>query len=684
MAQFAADFQGQAFDSVNDMWDSFKVQIHQTMNRRIPTKMSLARHTHPWMNGRIRRLIRRKQRAHKKARSTGNKRDMDRYKRLQHDVQYQIRSAHKDYMKTAVSDTFKENPKKFWAYVKSTGQEASGVSPLKNKDGFLKSDSTSKANILNEQFVSVFTKEDTSSLPDKGPSPYPSMPNIEVNWKGVHKLLKGLKPYKATGPDSIPAFILKAAADELAPILARIYQSSLDSGQVPTDWRDAWIVPVFKKGEKHKAAKYRPVSLTSITCKLLEHIIHSNVMAHFDKHDILKDNQHGFRKRRSCETQLAVTIQELASSLSKGNQVDIILLDFAKAFDKVAYSRLLYKLDFYGIRNQTNSWIKSFLENRRQEVVLDGSHSDQSDVLSGVPQGTVLGPLLFLAYINDMPESLRSSDCRLFADDSLLYCAVNKASDCQLLQQDLTALEQWEADWQMSFNPSKCTVIRVHTGRKVKFQSSYRLHGQTLEVVDGSKYLGVTVTDNLSWSKHVSAIAGKAHRSLGFLRRNFKHCSRQVKAATYTTVVRPVMEYAAPVWDPYRQADIKALDEVQRRAARYVYNDYTTRTPGCVTDMVKDLEWESLQDRRQISRLCLLYKIQHGLVDIDKAAYLKPGDSRTRSHMGFYQEHTRHEVYFNSFFPRTIREWNRLPASITSSATVDGFRASLFTRLGPA
>ena len=121
-----------------------------------------------------------------------------------------------------MSDTFKENPKKFWAYVKSTGQEASGVFPLKNKDGFLKSDSTSKANILNEQFVSVFTKEDTSSLPDKGPSPYPSMPNIEVNWKGVHTLLKGLKPYKATGPDSIPAFILKAAANELARILARI------------------------------------------------------------------------------------------------------------------------------------------------------------------------------------------------------------------------------------------------------------------------------------------------------------------------------------------------------------------------------------------------------------------------------------------------------------------------------
>ena len=568
--------------------------------------------------------------------------------------------------------------------MKNTRQEATGVSPLKNKDGFLKSDSTSKANILNDQFVSVFTKEDTSSLPDKGPSPYPSMPNIKVNWKGVHKLLKRLKPFKATGPDSIPAFILKAAADELAPILARIYQTSLDTGQVPSDWRDAWIVPVFKKGDKHKAANYRPVSLTSITCKLLEHIIHSNVMAHFDKHHILKDHQHCFRKRRSCETQLTVTIQEIASRLSKGNQVDIILLDFAKAFDKVPYSRLLHKLDFYGVRDQTSTWIRSFLENRKQRVVLDGSHSDRSDVLSVVPQGAVLGPLLFLAYINDMPESLRSSDCRLFADDSLLYCVVNKASDCELLQQDLTTLEQWEATWQMSFNPSKCTVIRVSTGRRHKFQSTYTLHGQTLDVVDGSKYLGVTVTDNLSWSKHVSDKAGKAHRFLGFLRRNFKHCSRQVKAATYTSVVRPVLEYAAPVWDPYRQADIKALEQVQRRAARYVYNDYTSRKSRCVTEMVKELGWESLQDRRQISRLSLLYKAHHGLVDIDKATYLKPGDSRTRSHTGFYQEHTAHEVYHNSFFPRTIRDWNRVPNSVTSVPTVDGFRACLFTRLGPA
>ena len=299
------------------MWQAFKTAIHQTIEKRVPSKLTLARNTHPWINTSIRRSIKRKQRAYRKARKTNKKRDRDRYKRLQHEVQWETRKAHRMYMED-VSKECKENPKRFWSFIKSKGQETNGVPPLKNKEGFLKSDSQNKANILNEQFQSVYTQEDTSSIPNKGPSPYQPMRDITVNWKGVHKLLKGLKPYKATGPDSIPSFILKSAADEIAPILTVIYQYSLDTGEVPQDWKDAWIVPAFKKGEKHKAANYRPISLTSITCKLLEHILHSSIMAHFDKHNIIRDNQHGFRKRRSCETQLIVTIQEIASRVAKG------------------------------------------------------------------------------------------------------------------------------------------------------------------------------------------------------------------------------------------------------------------------------------------------------------------------------------------------------------------------------
>ena len=252
-------------------------------------------------------------------------------------------------------------------------------------------------------------------MPDKGQSPHPSMPNITFKTKGIAKLLQNLNQYKAAGPDSLPTFILKVAATEIAPVFTKIFQKSYDTGTVPSDWRDANIVPIYKKGDKQQPSNYRPVSLTSISYKIMEHIVHSNIMGHFEKNNILCDEQHGFRKKRSCESQLITTIEGIASQLPSGkDQVDVILLDFSKAFDKVPHQRLIHKLYFYGVRGENLLWVKSFLNARKQRVLLDGKTSDQTDVSSGVPQGTVNGPLYFLAFINDLPECT-SSETRLFA-----------------------------------------------------------------------------------------------------------------------------------------------------------------------------------------------------------------------------------------------------------------------------
>ena len=398
-------------------------------------------------------------------------------------------------MEDIVSDDLQKNPKRFWSYVKSRKQDASQIVTLKSKDGFLHSDTDTKASILNQQFQSVYTKEDTSTLPDLGTSPHPTMDNIVIHERGVYKLLKGLRPFKATGPDEVPANTLKQAAESLAPYLTRMFQLSLDEGKIPDEWRKANIVPIFKKGEKHQPSNYRPVSLTSIACKLLEHIIHSTVMDHFDRHNILCDEQHGFRSRRSCETQLVVTLNQIAKNMDQGHQTDIILLDFSKAFDKVPHERLLLKLAYYGVKGSTLNWIKDFLSSRTQSVVLEGHTSSPLDVLSGVPQGTVLGPLLFLTYINDMPDCT-SSDVRLFADDSLVYRKIRNPDDAATLQRDLTALEEWEHKWQMCFHPEKCTVMRISNKRNT-LQTTYTLHGHQLEVVDSGKYLGVTISQDL-------------------------------------------------------------------------------------------------------------------------------------------------------------------------------------------
>ena len=228
-----------------------------------------------------------------------------------------------------------------------------------------------------------------------------------------------LKCNKAPGPDQLPNTCLQPTAEETAPILAAIFSQSLRTGQLPADRLTANVSPIFKKGDKHLPSNYRPVSLTSVSCKLLEHIIVKHIMNHVETHNILTSRQHRFRSGHSCESQLIITAEDLLSSADKGKRIDMSILDFSKAFAMVPHARLMGKLELYGIRGDVHRWISTFLSNRTQKVVLDGFHSDTVTVDSGVPQGTVLGPILFLLIINDLPAQVKSH-CRLFADDCLI------------------------------------------------------------------------------------------------------------------------------------------------------------------------------------------------------------------------------------------------------------------------
>ena len=503
------------------------------------------------------------------------------------------------------------------------------------------------------------------------------MPNIIFRTPGIAKLLNNLNPYKAAGPDLIPTHILKIASNQIAPVLTKIFQRSYDTSIIPSDWKDANIVPIYKKGDKQLASNYRPVSLTSITCKVMEHVIHSNIMEHFQKNNILCDEQHGFRKKRSCESHLITTIQGIASKLRSGkDQVDIILLDFAKAFDKVPHQRLLHKLSYYGVRGENLQWVESFLRNRKQRVLLDGKESAQADVTSGVPQGTVNGPLYFLAFINDLPECT-SSDTRLFADDGLLYRNIKTDKDVQALQNDLNSLERWEEQWQMRFHPEKCQVIHICTNSRFRRQHQYTLHGHVLESVDSAKYLGVHISNDMSWRTHVNQTAAKACGTLGFLRRNLFHCTKDVRDRCYHTFVLPTVSYAAAAWDPFQSSDVDQLERVQRRGARFVHGNYKDRTPGCVTKMISDLGWLPLAERRRVHRLHYLYKIKHHDVDIDPGPLLQAGDPRTRGRGRIRQHGAESTVYHQSFYPRTIREWNQLPTLITDAQTSEDFAAAI-------
>ena len=262
---------------------------------------------------------------------------------------------------------------------------------------------------------------------------------IQISTDGIVKLLKELILQKAPGPDCITATILKTCAEQVAPLLQQIFQKSLDTGELPLDWQKANVTPIFKTGNRSDPANYRPVSLTSIPCKMLEHIIHTNIMRHLEQYKVLNDEQHGFRRGRSCETQLALSVNDLAKVLGRQSQADVVIMDFSKTFDLVPHQRLLSKLCHYGITGKLHNWMQNFLTMRTQQVVLEGVSSSSITVTSGVPQWMVLGPLLFILYLNDLPEGI-SSQVRLLADDCILYREINTLIDCQDLQKDINTL----------------------------------------------------------------------------------------------------------------------------------------------------------------------------------------------------------------------------------------------------
>ena len=411
--------------------------------------MTKTKYSLPWIDSSIRSLIRKREKLYFHARKLSSPDVKNHYKRFRAHVQKVIRDAYWKHIFNIFSfetespdpDSPRKNEKakKFWSFVKSLKNDAFGINTLR-ENRILKTDTLDKANICNGQFQSAFTRESDDEIPSKGTSPFTPMGEITVDPYGVLELLNNLKIHKAPGPDGLSARALKECSSEIAPILALIYNETLAQGTVPDDWRQANVAPIFMKGEKYDAANYRPVSLTCICCKTLEHIIVSNINKHLAFESILADCQHGFRSQRSCETQLVQFFHDLVSNLDRAlnrnhRQTDVIIMDFAKAFDKAPHRRLLYKLDYYGIRGSTHKWITSWLSGRFQKVVLDGQASDPVPVLSGVPQGSVLGPVLFLILINDLPENIRSS-VRLFADDCVLYRNIESPTDCQILQDD--------------------------------------------------------------------------------------------------------------------------------------------------------------------------------------------------------------------------------------------------------
>ena len=657
---------------VEGKWQSFKTKYIKAQSNCIPQmKINTSRTDQPkWFNRDIGKAIRDRQKAYKLSKEQPNEATTKVHIQKCREVSKLIRKTKLEY-EDRIAAVVKENPKAFFAHVNSRKPVKSTLGPLKDQNERIISSDEGMASILNEYFCTVYTEEDTSTIP-RAPITYQGnepLDYINITEDIIISKIRKLKSNKSPGPDGFHPRVIKETAEGCAPHFCSIFKTSLEQRKAVSDWKLQNITPIFKKGSKNEPGNYRPISLTSVPGKMLESIIAERITAHLEANNLILDSQHGFRNGRSCLTNLLEFFHHMFSAFDKSRAVDIIYLDFKKAFDKVPHKRLMKKVRSLGIVGEVGDWIEDWLSERKQRVVINGASSGWRDVTSGVPQGSVLGPLLFIIYINDMDVSLISKISK-FADDTKVGINADNKSIKQL-QEDLRTIGEWSQKWQMPFNSEKCKVM--HIGYR-NTNAEYSLLGKRIDCCNEEKDLGVIISRDLQFTKQCTEVEKKAQKLLGYIKRQFITRRKETILTLYNALVRPHLEYAAQFWSPSQRKDIEKLEAVQARATKLIpsirHLGYQRR--------LERLNLYSLEKRRLRGQLIETYKILSGIDKIDHRNLFTLSNNQTRTN-GWKLELKRFNTsHCGTFFTYKIPSfWNRLPADVVNSSTVNQFKVRL-------
>ena len=501
---------------------------------------------------------------------------------------------------------------------------------------------------------------------------------ISTTQEEVEDILLRLNVHKASGVDGIPARILKIYAKELSGPLTYLFNLSFTLGEVPLIWKRANITPVFKANARENVENYRSISLLSILSKCQERIVHRVVYSHVSP--FLNGWQHGFVKGRSCITQLVLTHHMWHKALDDGLQVDAVFLDFTKAFDRVHHKILLNKLCNFGISGSLLEWCSDYLSNRTQRVVIDGNCSSWLNIPSGVPQGSILGPLFFFIFISDLPEVVSvGNTLAMYADDCKAFSVMSCPNDQLMFQEDLGRLCTWSERNRMDFNVKKCKLMRI-TMKKQPFISNFTLKGSVLEEVNEFRDLGLLTNHHLSWNSHIDTITSKANRILGLIKRTCRGWKDTETLKTlYCTLVRSQVEYGSVVWSPYTSRNIDKLERIQWRGTKFILgqNDISYE------DRLKCLNMLSLEKRRYLFDVVFLYKVLNGYLNIELTPLLNfysKADPYKFRHVDDYslkRNYARTTKFKNSYFNRIVEMWNSLPLEIRLAPNLEAFKSKV-------
>ena len=512
----------------------------------------------------------------------------------------------------------KKNCKYFFSYVRKHSKVFTGIGPLIDASEAIITCSSTMAEMLAEQYNSVFSTpkerlkspEDIFTDDDQDAARSP-LHDIEFTEKDIANAIGEISPTAAAGPDRFPAILLKQCRTALSKPLFLIWRKSLDIGQIPLILKTGHIVPIHKGGSRGMPKNYRPVALTSHIIKVFEKVMRKTIVEYMEEHSLFNQSQHGFRFGRSCLSQLISHYDSILELLEKGGNVDVIYIDFAKAFDKVDFGITLNKLNALGIKGKIGRWIHSFLTQRTQAVLVNSGRSNPTEVKSGVPQGSVLGPLLFLILLGDIDQGITNSFLSSFADDTRIGSQVMSVEDGAAFQEDLDAIYSWTEVNNMQLHGEKFECLRFGSNQDLQASIKYRSNtGSIIQEKDTVRDLGVTMSKTGSFKDHIENTVVEAQKLCSWVIRTFHTREPTLMLTLWKSLIQSKLEYCSQLWCPLDKGSIQRIEMVQRSFIRKI----TGMSQKNYWEQLEHLKLYSLERRRERYRVIYVWRILEGHV----------------------------------------------------------------------
>ncbi len=690
------------YDNSNVCWQVWKSLYLQVLDRHAPLRRMRTRgNSLPWISSDIKGIMRSRDFHKIKAVRYNSQSHWTKYKELRNKVNAELIKAKRIYFCNKIEDCAQSKDiKQSWNLINhlmGKNVKSNTISQLKTDNSVISEDKL-KSEAFNDFFVNIGAKlaaeiEDNSLNTNsfaRGDSRPTTDSNLffkfsEINEDEVIYQLRSLKISKSTGLDNIPAKALKVSADIVGPPLTWIFNLSIQKGEYVDEWKKAWVTPIYKSDDRLKCENYRPLSILPIVSKILERCVFNQIYKFLNHNSLLSKHQHGFRPKHSTLTAPTQMCDTLYENMDNGQLSGIVFLDIRKAFDSIDHNILLHKLkDQFGVSDIELKWFESYLNNREQVCIVNNSMSSSKRIVSGVPQGSILGPLLFLLYINDLPDCLQKTSPYLYADDTQICCSSNSLIELtENLNHDLSRIGDWLSRNKLQHHPTKTKIMFIgskHHINSTTFDHPVMLNNQRIPRVHSFTCLGLDLDENLNWNSHIQAICKRVGAGLGTLRRIKPFVPITTLQTIYRALIQPYFDYCSPIWGVCDQNLKNKLQKFQNRAARIITGaSYEIRS----ADVLQSLAWDNLEIRRRTTKAILMFKVLKDYVEptlkesLIRRNHMQTNYDLRNSHTDLALPKPKREFLKKSFKYSGAKLWNSLSTDTKLAESLHLFKNHL-------